>query len=57
MLAEGLISEAQLQTISRQVEAKVDQAARFGTQSPYPLPEEALEDVWVEGATTQQVVQ
>ncbi|MCJ7617864.1 MAG: thiamine pyrophosphate-dependent dehydrogenase E1 component subunit alpha [Desulfobacterales bacterium] len=57
ILAEGLISEAQLQTIDRQLQARVDEAAKFGIESPYPLPEEALEDVWVEDATMQQVTQ
>lgn len=51
ILEEGLISEAQLQTIDRQIEARVDEAAKFGIESPYPLAEKALEDVWVEDAT------
>jgi len=50
ILAEGLISEAQLQTIDKQLQARVDEAAKFGIESPCPLPEEALEDVWVEDA-------
>ena len=57
MLAEGVISEAQLQAIDRHVETRVDEAAKFGAESPYPLPEEALEDVWFEDASTQQVAQ
>lgn len=55
ILAEGLISEAQLRSVDRQIEARVDEAAKFGAESPYPLADEALEDVWVEDATTQQV--
>ena len=47
LLAEGLLSEAELQTIDTKTEARIDEAAKFGTESPYPLPEEALEDVWV----------
>ena len=57
ILAEGLISEAQLQIIDKQLQARIDEAAKFGVESPYPLPEEALEDLWIEEATTQQVAQ
>jgi pyruvate dehydrogenase E1 component alpha subunit len=54
MLAEGLVTEAQLQVMEGQIEAKVDEAIRFASESPYPLPEEALQDLWVEDAVPQQ---
>ncbi len=57
MLADGVVTEAQLQAIDRQIDAKVDEAVRFATESPYPLAEEALQDVWVEDAIAQQVAQ
>ena len=55
MLADGLVTEAQLQLMDGQIEAKVDEAVRFASESPYPLPEEALQDLWVEDAIPQQV--
>lgn len=46
LLAEGLITEGQVRDIDEEMEAKVREAVDFGTRSPYPQPEEALEDVW-----------
>jgi len=51
LLADGLITEAQILAIDSEMETTVADAVQFADNSPYPLPEEALEDVWVEGAT------
>jgi TPP-dependent pyruvate/acetoin dehydrogenase alpha subunit len=48
MLEEGGVTEEELEAIDRENMAKVDAAVAFGDASPYPLPEEALNDVWVE---------
>jgi pyruvate dehydrogenase E1 component alpha subunit len=55
LLADGLATEAELQVIDGKIEAKVEGAVRFAGDSPYPLPEEALEDLWVEDAVSEQV--
>ncbi len=47
LLANGLMTEKELHAFDRAMEEKVDEAVRFGDASPYPLPEEALEDLWV----------
>lgn len=48
LLAKGLITEQGLQDIDGEIEAIIDRAVRFAEESPFPLPEEALQDVWVE---------
>jgi len=55
MLAESLVTEAELQAMERQMEEKVDEAALFASDSPYPLPEEALQDLWADDPVSQQV--
>lgn len=47
MLAHGLIEETEIEAIDKEMEAKIDEAVKFADQSPYPLPVEALEDLWV----------
>jgi TPP-dependent pyruvate/acetoin dehydrogenase alpha subunit len=56
MLEDGLITETELETIDRENTVKVDKAVKFGDRSPYPLPEEALRDVWVESATWKNAI-
>jgi pyruvate dehydrogenase E1 component alpha subunit len=48
MLADRLITEEELRVMDRQANAKIDEAVQFGSESPFPLPEEALQDLWVE---------
>lgn len=50
MLEQNEITEEALETIDRENVAKVDAAVAFGDAGPYPLPEEALDDIWVEKA-------
>jgi len=57
MLADGLVTEAELQVMDGQMAARVDEAVQFASDSPYPLPEEALQDLWVEDPIPQQVAQ
>lgn len=46
MLAEGLISADELKEMERHTETVVQAAIRFAEESPYPEPDEALEDVF-----------
>ncbi|MFH2044891.1 MAG: thiamine pyrophosphate-dependent dehydrogenase E1 component subunit alpha [Pseudomonadota bacterium] len=47
MLRESIVTEDELQTIETNINAMVDEAVAFADESPYPLAEEALTDVWV----------
>lgn len=47
MLLDSLVTEAELQAIDSETEAKINDAVKFADESPYPLPDEALEDLWV----------
>jgi TPP-dependent pyruvate/acetoin dehydrogenase alpha subunit len=53
MLTDGMVTEAELQIMDGQIDAKIDEAVKFAGESPYPLPEEALQDLWVEDAIGQ----
>ncbi|WP_319407923.1 thiamine pyrophosphate-dependent dehydrogenase E1 component subunit alpha [uncultured Desulfosarcina sp.] len=46
MLAQGLISEDELQELENRIDAIVQHAIRFAEESPYPEPSEALEDLF-----------
>lgn len=48
MLADGLISAGELSGMEDEVKRIVDDAVRFAEESPYPDPEEALDDVFVQ---------
>jgi TPP-dependent pyruvate/acetoin dehydrogenase alpha subunit len=47
LLSAGLISDAQLQSLEAEIQAIVEDAVQFAEHSPWPNPEEALEDVYV----------
>jgi TPP-dependent pyruvate/acetoin dehydrogenase alpha subunit len=47
MLSDSLVTEAELQAIDNEMKARVNDAVKFADESPYPLPEGALEDLWV----------
>ncbi|UFJ43422.1 pyruvate dehydrogenase (acetyl-transferring) E1 component subunit alpha [Brevibacillus humidisoli] len=49
ILADELLTEEQLREIERKVEQDVAEAVRFAEESPFPDPEEAFEDLYVEG--------
>ncbi|GAB6037710.1 pyruvate dehydrogenase (acetyl-transferring) E1 component subunit alpha [Fundidesulfovibrio butyratiphilus] len=46
VLAEGLISIEEFQAMNAKIEEIVEDAVHFAEESPYPDPEEALEDVF-----------
>ena len=43
---QGELDDAGLQTIEREIMAALDAAAAFAEASPFPLPEQATEDVF-----------
>ncbi|MEM3627197.1 MAG: pyruvate dehydrogenase (acetyl-transferring) E1 component subunit alpha [Candidatus Bathyarchaeia archaeon] len=46
LLQMQILTEADFQKIKGEVTAEVDEAVKFAMESPYPNPEEALEDVY-----------
>jgi pyruvate dehydrogenase E1 component alpha subunit len=48
LVQERTASEQELQEIEAAVADEIEEAVRFATESPYPAPEEALEDVYAE---------
>ncbi len=48
VLARGLITTEELREMEAAINAIVEDAVRFAEESPYPRPEEALEDVLVQ---------
>jgi TPP-dependent pyruvate/acetoin dehydrogenase alpha subunit len=46
----GVLAEAESKGIIDDVKKAVDGATRFALDSPFPAPEEALEDTYVEGS-------
>jgi pyruvate dehydrogenase E1 component alpha subunit len=46
LLQDDVFSQAEFQEIGERVAAKVEEAVKFAVESPYPAPEEALEDVY-----------
>lgn len=48
LLAEGVVDEAGLNAIRREVEQEVDDAVTFAQNSPRPKPESALDDIYAD---------
>ena len=48
LVEHEILTEAELQEIEQRVEDEVETAVEFADESPYPAPEEALEDLFVE---------
>jgi pyruvate dehydrogenase E1 component alpha subunit len=46
LLQNDVLTEEELQTVKAQVADRIDDAVKFALESPYPAPEEALEDVY-----------
>jgi pyruvate dehydrogenase E1 component alpha subunit len=46
LLEMGVLNQEQDEKIRAEVKAAVDEAVKFAIESPYPKPEEALEDVY-----------
>lgn len=47
VLKESLLTQAELDKIDSEVLSELEEAVRFAKESPWPKPEEALEDVYV----------
>jgi pyruvate dehydrogenase E1 component alpha subunit len=47
LLGTETLTEAEIQQIEKEVSAKIEDAVKFAMESPYPAPEEALEDIYV----------
>jgi TPP-dependent pyruvate/acetoin dehydrogenase alpha subunit len=47
MMDQGIATEAELKAADAAAKADVDAAIAFARSSPYPKPEEALENVFV----------
>ncbi|KKX55296.1 acetoin:2,6-dichlorophenolindophenol oxidoreductase subunit alpha [Brevibacillus borstelensis cifa_chp40] len=52
VLPEKLLTEEQLQAIEQRVAEEIEEAIRFAEESPYPDPEEAFDDLYVEEETS-----
>ncbi|MBW2653836.1 MAG: thiamine pyrophosphate-dependent dehydrogenase E1 component subunit alpha [Deltaproteobacteria bacterium] len=48
LLNDGVLNQAQIKTIDQDAETRVSAAVAFGDESPYPGPETALTDVFVQ---------
>jgi len=46
LLRENVLTRADLERIDQEILGKVEEAYRYGLESPYPEPEDALEDVY-----------
>ncbi|MDI6690758.1 MAG: thiamine pyrophosphate-dependent dehydrogenase E1 component subunit alpha [Candidatus Bathyarchaeota archaeon] len=46
LLQEGVLIQVEVQKIEREVAAEIEEAVKYAMESPYPAPEEALEDVY-----------
>lgn len=46
---EYSLTDDELQSIEKEVATRIDEAVKFALESPYPKPEEALEDVYSQG--------
>ncbi|MEM3578607.1 MAG: pyruvate dehydrogenase (acetyl-transferring) E1 component subunit alpha [Candidatus Bathyarchaeia archaeon] len=46
LLRLNVLTEAEIQQIDREIVAEIEEAVRYAIESPYPTPEEALEDVY-----------
>jgi len=55
LFEEGVLTEAEAQKIVQEVKKDVDEATKFAIESPFPEPQEALEDVYAteESAATK----
>jgi pyruvate dehydrogenase E1 component alpha subunit len=46
---EYSLTDDELQSIEKEAATRIDEAVKFALESPYPKPEEALEDVYSQG--------
>jgi len=48
LIKENIFTQSFLEDIEKEVDKEIDEAVKFAEESPYPLPEEALEDLFFE---------
>jgi len=53
LIAAGVLTRAQAQTLDEQATAEIASAVRFALDSPFPAAEEAYRHVWAEGGVTK----
>jgi len=55
LMEMGVVTEAEVQNMVQEVRRSVDEATKFALESPFPEPDEALDDVYstIEGAVTK----
>ena len=46
LLQTNVLAEEEIQRVEEEVSVKIEEAVKFAVESPYPAPEEALEDVY-----------
>jgi pyruvate dehydrogenase E1 component alpha subunit len=46
LLQTNILTEAEIQQVEMEVSVEIEEAVKFAMESPYPNPEEALEDVY-----------
>jgi TPP-dependent pyruvate/acetoin dehydrogenase alpha subunit len=47
LIEEGALTEVEVSRINQEIKTEVEEAVKFAKESPYPAPEETLEDVYV----------
>ena len=47
LLSQGIASESDLEAIRREIETEIEEAVKSAMAAPDPLPEQALEDLYV----------
>jgi len=47
LINDGVLTEDKLYAIEEKVKAEIEEAVKFAEESPYPNPEDALEDLFV----------
>ena len=47
LIGKGILSQEEIVKINKDIEAEIEEAVKFAKESPYPDPEETLEDVYV----------
>jgi pyruvate dehydrogenase E1 component alpha subunit len=46
LLQSNVLTETEIQRIKREVSTEIEEAVKYAVESPYPAPQEALEDVY-----------
>ena len=46
LLQKNVLAKAEIQRIEKEISDEIEEAVKFAMKSPYPAPEEALEDVY-----------